>query len=58
MDERMRREGSLSVNMDRGFLHVATSFVENTAIGLGLDKPQALSLTLATEEIFISVQSQ
>jgi len=52
LDERMRREGSLSVNMDRVFLHVATSFVENTAIGLGLDKPQALSLTLATEEIF------
>ena len=43
---------SLNVRTDSVFLPLATSFVENAAVGLGLGNAEALSLTLATEEIF------
>ena len=42
----------LSVQGDVMFLKLATSFVENSAIALGMDHSNALALTLATEEIF------
>lgn len=35
------------------FLPVATSFVEKSALAFGLEEPDALALTLATEEIFV-----
>jgi hypothetical protein len=38
--------------MDGTFLPLATGFVENAAVGLGLGQSRALALTLATEEIF------
>jgi len=46
------REVLLSVAADSVFLPLVTSFVENGAIGLGLGRAEAMSLTLATEEIF------
>jgi anti-sigma regulatory factor (Ser/Thr protein kinase) len=49
---RPERYITLKAYADPVFLPLATSFVENAAMGLGLQKAQALSLTLATEEIF------
>jgi len=43
----------LSIRVDPTFLPVATSFVENSALAFGLNKKEALALTLATEEIFL-----
>ena len=45
-------EVTLSLQADLIFLPVATSFVEKAAVAFGLAEPDALSLTLATEEIF------
>ena len=52
MKEKTKQYVSLNVQADAVFLPLATSFVENAAVGLGLDHAEALSLTLATEEIF------
>lgn len=52
MKRKDERHLTLSVNLDRAFLHLATSFVENAAMGFGLERSRALSLTLATEEIY------
>ncbi|MBI5247947.1 MAG: hypothetical protein HY912_00500 [Desulfomonile tiedjei] len=43
---------TLNVRANPMFLHLVTTFVEKSAIAFGLDEPEALSLTLATEEIF------
>ncbi len=48
-----KTEVTLSLRADLIFLPVATSFVEKTAAALGLGEPEALSLTLAAEEIFV-----
>ncbi len=45
-------EVTLNLQADLIFLPVATSFVEKAAAAFGLAEPEALSLTLATEEIF------
>ena len=47
-----RAEVTLSLRADQIFLPVATSFVEKAAVAFGLAEPEALSLTLAAEEIF------
>ncbi|MBW1910244.1 MAG: hypothetical protein JRJ11_11990 [Deltaproteobacteria bacterium] len=52
MKEKTKQYVSLNVQADAVFLPLATSFVENAAVGLGLGHAEALSLTLATEEIF------
>ena len=52
MNLKNNREVLLSVAADSVFLPLVTSFVENGAIGLGLGRAEAMSLTLATEEIF------
>lgn len=52
MQEKNKQYVSLNVRTDAVFLPLATSFVENAAVGLGLGTAEALSLTLATEEIF------
>ncbi len=43
---------TLTLKADLAFLPLATCFVENAAGPLGLGDPEALALTLATEEIF------
>ena len=48
-----KAEVTLSLQADLIFLPVATSFVEKAAAAFGLAEPEALSLTLATEEIFV-----
>ncbi|MCF8128619.1 MAG: ATP-binding protein [Deltaproteobacteria bacterium] len=52
MTDRPKRNVTLKAYADPAFLPLATAFVENAAVGLGLQKSRALSLTLATEEIF------
>ena len=52
MNSKNNREVLLSVAADSVFLPLVTSFVENGAIGLGLGRAEAMSLTLAAEEIF------
>ena len=42
----------LTLPVETGFLPVATGFVEQASLAFGLAKPQALALTLATEEVF------
>jgi anti-sigma regulatory factor (Ser/Thr protein kinase) len=44
---------TLTVPANPVFLSLATEFVEESARVFGLDEPEALSLTLATEEIFV-----
>ncbi len=51
MTNQDRHNASLEIPIDAAYLPVATAFVENAATAMGLDKPEALSLTLATEEI-------
>jgi hypothetical protein len=46
-------ESELKLRSDMAFLALATSFVEKASCALGLGEPEALALTLATEEIFI-----
>jgi hypothetical protein len=46
------KEVLLSVAADSLSLPLVTSFVENGAVALGLGRAEAMSLTLATEEIF------
>ncbi len=48
-----KAEVTLSLQADLIFLPVATSFVEKAAAAFGLGESEALSLTLATEEIFV-----
>ena len=43
---------SLKVKALKSFLPLAVTCSEKTAIALGLDEPEALAITLATEEIF------
>lgn len=43
---------TLSVAANPMFLQLVTAFVEKSALAFGLDEPEALSLTLAAEEIF------
>jgi len=52
LTNRPKRNVTLKAYADTVFLPLVTSFVENAAVGLGLQKRRALSLTLATEEIF------
>ncbi len=52
-----RTEMTLSLQADLKFLPVATSFVEKSAAAFGLGESEALSLTLATEEIFAYICS-
>jgi hypothetical protein len=52
LDPKRHKDVFLSVAADPVFLPLVTSFVENGAIGLGLGRAEAMSLTLATEEIF------
>lgn len=47
-----RAEITLSLQADPEFLPLATSFVEHAALVYGLGRDEALSLALATEEIF------
>jgi len=42
----------LTLDTDIGLLEVATSFVGNTAAYFGLGRKEAMSLELASEEIF------
>jgi anti-sigma regulatory factor (Ser/Thr protein kinase) len=42
----------LRIHEDMAFLPLATSFVEKAALAYGLAGPEAMALTLATEEIF------
>jgi len=42
----------LRIHDDMAFLPLATSFVEKAALAYGLADPEAMALTLATEEIF------
>jgi anti-sigma regulatory factor (Ser/Thr protein kinase) len=42
----------LRIHDDMAFLPLATSFVEKAALAYGLAGPEAMALTLATEEIF------
>jgi hypothetical protein len=44
---------TLTVPANPVFLSLATEFVEESALVFGLEEPEALSLTLATEEIFV-----
>jgi len=46
------QEVTLSVQAELRFLPVATWFVEKSAIAFGMEEPEALSLMLATEELF------
>jgi hypothetical protein len=55
MEECKKQTATLNVLMDLNFLPVATSFVEHSAIAMGLGPAEALSLTLASEEIFSSL---
>jgi anti-sigma regulatory factor (Ser/Thr protein kinase) len=48
-----KAEVTLSLQADLIYLPVATSFVEKAAAAFGLAESEALSLTLATEEIFV-----
>jgi hypothetical protein len=43
---------TLKIPLEQDLLPVATSFVESSAIAFGLGREEALSLTLASEEIF------
>ena len=52
MNVNSKPEVHLSVAADSVYLPLVTSFVENGAIGLGMGRAEAMSLTLATEEIF------
>lgn len=45
-------EVSLRAPADATFIPLANSFVKNASLAFGLDEPEALALTLATEEIF------
>ena len=47
-----KSEVTLSLDADLVFLRLATSFAEQSAGAFGLAEPEALALTLATEEIF------
>ena len=47
-----KAEARLSLQADLAFLRLATSFAEQSAVAFGLAEPEALALTLATEEIF------
>lgn len=52
MQSVQKPEVTLNLRADLVFLPVATSFVEKAAAAFGMDEPAALSLTLATEEVF------
>jgi anti-sigma regulatory factor (Ser/Thr protein kinase) len=43
----------MKLSAEIGFLHVATGFVEQSAVAMGLTAPDSMALTLATEEIFV-----
>lgn len=43
---------SLSAPLDMAFLPVAVAFAEQAALSLGLGAPEAMKLTLASEEVF------
>jgi anti-sigma regulatory factor (Ser/Thr protein kinase) len=45
-------EVTLTVPVKEAFLPLTTAFVEKAALGFGMDEADALSLTLAAEEIF------
>jgi hypothetical protein len=52
LEEYTKLTSTLKISLNQELLPVATSFVENSAIAFGLSRTEALSLTLATEEIF------
>lgn len=52
MQPHLRSELTLSLRPDPEFLPLATTFVEQAALVFGLGREEALSLTVATEEIF------
>ncbi len=47
------QQTAVRIPADAGFLPVATAFVESSSLALGLKKPEALRMTLATEELFL-----
>jgi hypothetical protein len=47
-----RQEVTLGLRADLVFLPLATAFSEKAAMAFGLGEPEALALTLATEEVF------
>lgn len=53
MNRSPKPEVVLSLRADMTFLHLATAFAEKSAIAFGLEASEALSLTLAVEEIFV-----
>lgn len=53
MEPNSLRRVNLTVTAIASFLPVATTFVEKSALALGLEEKEALSLTLAAEEIFL-----
>jgi hypothetical protein len=52
VEERKKQSTHLKTLMSLNFLPVVTSFIESSAMTMGLEQVEALSLTLASEEIF------
>ncbi len=52
MPAKIKNTVTLNVRANPIFLQLVTGFVEKSAVAFGLDEPESLSLTLATEEIF------
>lgn len=55
MNPKSHKNLDLHLAATPAFLPVATTFTENAATALGLEEGEALSLTLATEEIFLYI---
>jgi hypothetical protein len=52
LPSKIKKSVTLNVSANPVYLQLVTSFVEKSALAFGLDEPESLSLTLATEEIF------
>ncbi len=52
MQKGKKYQFSIKLAAEIDFLHVATSFIENSSIAFGLSEAESMGLILATEEIF------